>query len=69
LVKVSWRGCKVSPKAEERKTEKESKSERERKEERERKGEVLPKWVPKCRHPRPGSPSKENAQPVSQVSP
>jgi hypothetical protein len=29
---------------------------------------VSPEWVAKGRHPQPGSPSTENAQPVSQVS-
>jgi hypothetical protein len=56
---------------EERKTEKERKREREKGRERksEREEEVSPKWVPKGRHPQPGSPSVENAQLVSQASP
>jgi hypothetical protein len=54
---------------EERKTEKESKREREKGTESEREGDVSPKQVPKGGHPWPGSPSIENAQPVSQAFP
>jgi hypothetical protein len=56
----------LSPKAEERKTDRENK--RASEQESEKKGEASPDWVPKGGHPWPGSPSVQNAQLVSQAS-
>jgi hypothetical protein len=55
---------------EEKKTEENNRErDRERETESEREGELSPEQVPKSGHPQPGSPSKENSQPVSQAFP